>query len=65
MLFVQRGLLPGQDALIGLRMSAGLPMPGMQTSNNNKYLSDAAVHWAKTSGQRFREVLLPGMCLPK
>lgn len=64
MLFVQRGLLPAQDALIGLRMSPGLPMPGMQTSNN-KYLSDAAVHWAKTSGQCFWEVLLPGMYLPK
>lgn len=53
MLFVQRGLLSGQDALIGLHMSAGLATPSLQTSNNGKYLSDAAVHRAKTLGQRF------------
>lgn len=37
MLFVQRGLLPGQDALIGLRMSAGLPMPGKPATTTNIY----------------------------
>lgn len=59
MLFVQRGLLSGEDAVIGLHM------PSLQTSNNRKYLSDAAVHRVKTLGQLFQKVLLPGMCLPK
>lgn len=57
MLFVQRGLLSGQDALIGLHMSLGLATPSLQTSNNGKYLSDAAGHRAKTLGQRVQKVL--------
>lgn len=63
MLFLQSGLLSRQDTLIGLHMSTSLSTPSVQTSR--KYLSDATVHRVKTSGPRFQEVLLPGMCLPK